>query len=94
MYRGHVATIMREVPGTAAWFGVYEAVIRVRVTVAVSGTGSRLLGLSVCFRIRANGAMLLHVFQGSACLRRVAKVWLSHSLRNTLVAVPGLGTQA
>jgi Mitochondrial carrier protein len=28
LYRGHVATIWREVPGTACWFGAYEAFLR------------------------------------------------------------------
>mmetsp|Transcript_24636 Transcript_24636/g.85700 ORF Transcript_24636/g.85700 Transcript_24636/m.85700 type:complete len:315 (-) Transcript_24636:99-1043(-) len=28
MYRGHAATVLREVPGTACWFGAYEAFAR------------------------------------------------------------------
>lgn len=29
LYKGHVATICREVPGSAAWFGAYEGSLRV-----------------------------------------------------------------
>jgi hypothetical protein len=32
MYRGYTATLLREIPGTAAWFTVYELVVRVRVS--------------------------------------------------------------
>jgi len=28
LYRGHTATLMREIPGNFAWFGVYESVLR------------------------------------------------------------------
>ncbi len=28
MYRGHVGTVLREVPGTACWFGAYETFVR------------------------------------------------------------------
>lgn len=28
LYRGHVGTMLREVPGTACWFGAYEAIVR------------------------------------------------------------------
>lgn len=28
LYRGHVATLLREVPGTACWFGAYETFLR------------------------------------------------------------------
>ena len=28
LYRGHVACLLREIPGNAAWFGVYEATVR------------------------------------------------------------------
>ena len=28
LYRGHTATLMREIPGNFAWFGVYEGVLR------------------------------------------------------------------
>ena len=30
MYKGLVGTILREVPGTAAWFGAYETFVEVR----------------------------------------------------------------
>jgi mitochondrial ornithine carrier protein len=28
LYRGHVGTVLREVPGTACWFGAYETFVR------------------------------------------------------------------
>lgn len=32
LVRGHAATMMREIPGTACWFGAYETFLRVRLT--------------------------------------------------------------
>ena len=44
LYRGHMATVLREVPGTAAWFGVYELVVRVRGDVGELGV-SQVFGV-------------------------------------------------
>jgi solute carrier family 25 carnitine/acylcarnitine transporter 20/29 len=33
LYRGHVATMLRETPGTACWFGAYESFLRFMIPV-------------------------------------------------------------
>lgn len=33
LYRGHLATMLRETPGTACWFGAYESFVRVMTPV-------------------------------------------------------------
>lgn len=36
LYRGHLATMLREVPGTAGWFGAYESFARAMTPAGVS----------------------------------------------------------
>jgi hypothetical protein len=36
LYRGHTGTVLREVPGTACWFGAYELFLRAMTPVGVS----------------------------------------------------------
>lgn len=39
LFRGHTGTILREIPGTACWFGAYELFLRVRAPIEGGGEG-------------------------------------------------------
>ena len=51
MFRGHTATMIREIPGTAAWFGSYEACLRVSAFVVAHHHFTGITALSLTLPI-------------------------------------------